>query len=97
MDTTRTSAYWYRGGFGLAGGDGLGGRPRLVGLLFTSVDWFTGPLASTPGSARTASGWAATIVVAGVLYAVLPRTTARPGGAGGLGRGPRPATIWLLI
>lgn len=74
MDTTPTSAYWYTRGFS---------RPAVtawavglaVGLLFTGVEWFTGPLAATwPG--RSGLGWAVTIVVSGGLYAALPRPAA---------------------
>ncbi|QGV78275.1 cytosine permease [Streptomyces ficellus] len=75
MDTSRTSAYWYRGGFAwpamVAWGVAL-----VVGLLFTKVDWFSGPLAGSWIGAN-GLGWLVTIVVAAVLYAVLPRP-ARP-------------------
>ncbi|MFJ6699210.1 cytosine permease [Streptomyces sp. NPDC091272] len=74
MDTTRTSAYWYRGGFAwsamIAWGVAL-----VVGLLFTKVEWFTGPLATTWLGAN-GLGWVVTIVAAAVLYAVLPRAQA---------------------
>ncbi|MGW6420411.1 cytosine permease [Streptomyces sp. NPDC055055] len=72
MDTTRTSAYWYRGGFAWQA-MAAWAVALLVGLLFTRVDWFSGPLASS-WIGENGLGWAATIVVAGVLYAVLPRT-----------------------
>lgn len=72
MDTTRTSAYWYRGGFAWQAMTAWA-LALLVGLLFTRVDWFTGPLAST-WIGRNGLGWAATIVLSAVLYAVLPRT-----------------------
>ncbi|CAM5600167.1 cytosine permease [Streptomyces narbonensis] len=72
MDTTRTSAYWYRGGFAWQA-MAAWAVALLVGLLFTKVDWFAGPLASS-WIGENGLGWAATIVVAGVLYAVLPRT-----------------------
>ncbi|MEU3686759.1 cytosine permease [Streptomyces narbonensis] len=72
MDTTRTSAYWYRGGFAWQAMTAWA-VALLVGLLFTKVDWFSGPLASS-WIGENGLGWAATIVVAGVLYAVLPRT-----------------------
>ncbi|WP_093798814.1 cytosine permease [Streptomyces sp. Wb2n-11] len=72
MDTTRTSGYWYRAGFAwqamVAWGVAL-----VAGLLFTKVDWFTGPLAGS-WIGRNGLGWAATVVVAALLYAVLPRT-----------------------
>ena len=74
MDTTRTSAYWYRGGFAWQAMTAWA-VALLVGLLFTKVDWFSGPLASS-WIGENGLGWAATIVVAGVLYAVLPRTPA---------------------
>ncbi|WP_329620968.1 cytosine permease [Streptomyces sp. NBC_01255] len=72
MDTTRTSAYWYRGGYAWQAMTAWA-VALLVGLLFTKVDWFSGPLASS-WIGENGLGWAATIVVAGVLYAVLPRT-----------------------
>ncbi|MEV8589831.1 cytosine permease [Streptomyces sp. NPDC051180] len=75
MDTTRTSAYWYRGGFAWQA-MAAWAVALLVGLLFTRVDWFSGPLASS-WIGENGLGWAATIVVAGVLYAVLPRTPER--------------------
>ncbi|MFI6418450.1 cytosine permease [Streptomyces sp. NPDC050842] len=78
MDTTRTSAYWYRGGYAWQAMTAWA-VALLVGLLFTKVDWFSGPLASS-WIGENGLGWAATIVVAGVLYAVLPRTPA-PGKA----------------
>ncbi|MFB7410845.1 cytosine permease [Streptomyces sp. NPDC056202] len=74
MDTTRTSAYWYRGGFAWQAMTAWA-VALVAGLLFTRVDWFSGPLASS-WIGENGLGWAATIVVAGVLYAVLPRTAA---------------------
>ncbi|MFB8077585.1 cytosine permease [Streptomyces sp. NPDC056013] len=74
MDTTRTSAYWYRGGFAWQAMTAWA-VALVAGLLFTKVDWFSGPLASS-WIGENGLGWAATIVVAGVLYAVLPRTPA---------------------
>ncbi|WP_309051065.1 cytosine permease [Streptomyces sp.] len=74
MDTGRTSGYWYRGGFAWQAMTAWG-VALLVGLLFTKVDWFSGPLASS-WIGENGLGWAATIVVAGALYAVLPRTVA---------------------
>jgi purine-cytosine permease-like protein len=81
MDTTRTSVYWYRGGFRttalvpwLAG--------IVVGLLFTTAStsptdvWFSGPLAdSWMGS--NGLGWVAAFVVAGGLYLLLGAAAAR--------------------
>ncbi|MEW2083073.1 cytosine permease [Streptomyces sp. NPDC005283] len=72
MDTTRTSAYWYRGGYAWQAMVSWA-VALLTGLLFTEVDWFAGPLASS-WIGKNGLGWAATIVVAAVLYAVLPRT-----------------------
>ncbi|MEU1628369.1 cytosine permease [Streptomyces sp. NPDC020096] len=74
MDTTRTSAYWYKGGFAwqamTAWAAGL-----AIGLCFTSVSWFSGPLAST-WLGQNGLGWAVTIVIAAALYWVLPRERA---------------------
>jgi nucleobase:cation symporter-1, NCS1 family len=74
MDTTRTSAYWYKGGFAwqamTAWAAGL-----AIGLCFTSVSWFSGPLAST-WLGKNGLGWAVTIVIAAALYWVLPRERA---------------------
>lgn len=74
MDTTRTSGYWYRGGFAWQAMTAWG-VALVAGLLFTKVDWFTGPLAGS-WIGRNGLGWAATVVVAALLYAVLPRTKA---------------------
>ncbi|MEV1053116.1 cytosine permease [Streptomyces sp. NPDC049887] len=79
MDTGRTSGYWYRGGFAWQAMTAWGAA-LLVGLLFTEVDWFGGPLAGS-WLGRNGLGWAVTVVVAGALYAVLPRT-AGPAAAG---------------
>ncbi|MEZ7006067.1 cytosine permease [Streptomyces sp. AD55] len=85
-DTGRTSAYWYRGGFSPAAvaAWALG---LAVGLMFTSSDWFTGPLAAHNVVGEYGLGWVATVVVSGVLYVVLPKPPVRPpapaaGGAG---------------
>ncbi|GGW98972.1 cytosine permease [Streptomyces chryseus] len=74
MDTTRTSGYWYRGGFAWQAMTAWG-VALVAGLLFTKVDWFTGPLAGS-WIGRNGLGWAATVVVAALLYAALPRTKA---------------------
>ncbi|MGW1003968.1 cytosine permease [Streptomyces sp. NPDC002520] len=72
IDTTRTSAYWYRGGFSPAAvaswAIGL-----AAGLMFTASDWFTGPLAKNNVIGEYGLGWVATIVVSGLLYMVLPK------------------------
>ncbi|MFD3699485.1 cytosine permease [Streptomyces sp. NPDC058646] len=72
LDTTRTSAYWYRGGFAWQAMTAWA-LALVVGLLFTSVDWFSGPLSGT-WTGRNGLGWAAGILTSGLLYAVLPRT-----------------------
>ncbi|MEV6530987.1 MULTISPECIES: purine-cytosine permease family protein [Streptomyces] len=78
LDTTRTSAYWYRGGFSPAAvtawAIGLG-----CGLLFTTSDWFTGPLATGNPVGAYGLGWAATMVTSFLLYAVLPKPPVAPG------------------
>ncbi|GAA5073286.1 cytosine permease [Streptomyces similanensis] len=76
-DTTRTSAYWYRGGFSPAAvaawAIGL-----AAGLMFTTSDWFTGPLARGNVIGEYGLGWVATIVVSGLLYLVLPKPAVAP-------------------
>ncbi|MFI5754112.1 purine-cytosine permease family protein [Streptomyces sp. NPDC051569] len=74
MDTTRTSAYWYRGGFARSA-MAAWGTALVVGLLFTRVDWFAGPLAGSWLGAN-GLGWVVTIVVSAGLYAALPREPA---------------------
>ncbi|WP_432072162.1 cytosine permease [Streptomyces wuyuanensis] len=71
MDTGRSSAYWYRGGFAWQAMTAWG-VALLVGLLFTKVDWFGGPLAGS-WIGRNGLGWAVTIVVAAALYSALSR------------------------
>lgn len=80
VDTTRTSAYWYKGGFSPAAvaawAVGL-----VAGLLFTTSDWFTGPLATNNFIGEYGLGWIVTIVVSGLLYLALPKpadTTTAP-------------------
>ncbi|MEV8317022.1 cytosine permease [Streptomyces sp. NPDC059900] len=73
MDTSRTSRYWYTGGFRLPAV--LAWVASIVaGLLFTTAGtgsddvWFAGPLADTwPGV--NGLGWAVAIVVGGAVYA----------------------------
>ncbi|MFF5448390.1 cytosine permease [Streptomyces sp. NPDC012888] len=84
MDTTPAGAYWYRGGFAWQA-MAAWAAALAVGLLFTKVDWFAGPLAGT-WIGENGLGWAAGILTSGALYAVLPRAAA--GGdapAGGAG------------
>ncbi|MFF2249716.1 cytosine permease [Streptomyces sp. NPDC058142] len=83
VDTTRTSAYWYKAGFSPAAvaswAIGLVG-----GLMFTTSDWFTGPLAANNPIGEYGLGWVATIVISGLLYVVLPKpTVAVPPGPSG--------------
>nr|QIY98512.1 cytosine permease [Streptomyces sp. S1D4-11] len=77
LDTTRTSAYWYRGGFGPAAvaawALGLGS-----GLLFSTSDWFTGPPASNNPVGQYGLGWVATVAVSFLLYVVLPKPAVAP-------------------
>ncbi|MEU4122312.1 purine-cytosine permease family protein [Streptomyces virginiae] len=72
LDTTRTSAYWYTGGFAWQAMTAWA-LALVVGLLFTKVDWFSGPLAGS-WIGQNGLGWVAGIVTSGVLYAALPRT-----------------------
>lgn len=82
LDTSRASAYWYRAGFSPAAVTAwaLG---LLAGSLFTRSDWFTGPFAANNPVGRYGLGWIATIVVSGLLYAVLPKPAVVPASAGG--------------
>ncbi|MEU8966841.1 cytosine permease [Streptomyces sp. NPDC048491] len=72
LDTTRTSAYWYKAGFApaavIAWAVGL-----LGGLMFTKSDWFTGPLSANNPVGEYGLGWIATIVISGLLYLALPK------------------------
>ncbi|MFF1560262.1 cytosine permease [Streptomyces sp. NPDC058279] len=72
LDTTRGSAYWYRGGFAWQAMTAWGAA-LVVGLLFTKVDWFAGPLSGS-WLGRNGLGWAVGVLTSGALYAVLPRT-----------------------
>ncbi|MGW1812068.1 purine-cytosine permease family protein [Streptomyces sp. NPDC002125] len=80
LDTTGRRGYWYAGGYS---GSAMAawGAALVAGLLFTEVEWFTGPLAST-WTGRHGLDWAASVLVAAGLYAVLPRP------ADGTGRAP---------
>ncbi|MFF2850436.1 purine-cytosine permease family protein [Streptomyces sp. NPDC058001] len=80
MDTGRTSAYWYRAGFAWQAMTAWG-VALVVGLLFTHVEWFSGPFADS-WVGRDGLGWLVTILVAAGLYAALPRN-----------RSPRPAPL----
>ncbi|MEV2247793.1 cytosine permease [Streptomyces sp. NPDC049970] len=78
MDTAPGSGYWYAGGFSRQA-MAAWGSALAVGLLFTDVEWFAGPLAGT-WVGRDGLGWAATILVSAGLYALLPRPADMTGG-----------------
>ncbi|MBM7441647.1 cytosine permease [Streptomyces sp. HB132] len=79
MDTTPGSGYWYTAGFSRPA-TGAWGAALVTGLLFTDVEWFSGPLAAT-WTGRNGLGWAATIIVSAGVYAALPRPADGTGGA----------------
>ncbi|MFI5984809.1 cytosine permease [Streptomyces sp. NPDC051555] len=89
LNTGRTSAYWYKGGFAWQAMCAWG-TALVVGLLFTKVDWFGGPLADS-WIGENGLGWAAGIVTSGLLYAVLPRTGAPVADEDAPAREPEPA------
>lgn len=70
MNTGRTSRYWYSGGFCWQAMTAWS-VALIAGLCFTKVQWFTGPLVST-WIGENGLGWAATIAIAAVVFAVLP-------------------------
>jgi purine-cytosine permease-like protein len=70
MDTSRSSRYWYVGGFCWQAMVSWG-VALLIGLAFTKCDWFAGPFSDTP-IGKYGLAWAATIVISGVIMAVLP-------------------------
>ncbi|WP_329123468.1 cytosine permease [Streptomyces sp. NBC_01465] len=93
LDTTRTSAYWYKAGFNppavIAWAVGL-----VAGLLFTTSQWFTGPLASNNPIGEYGLGWVATIVISGLLYLALPKPKpAAPQGASEAGEAEEPEPL----
>ncbi|MEV0844322.1 cytosine permease [Streptomyces sp. NPDC049954] len=79
MDRTRSSRYWYTAGFRLPA-VAAWALAILAGLLFTEAStsaddvWFSGPFADT-WLGTNGLGWAVTMAVAAVLYAL----GARPG------------------
>ncbi|MFJ6850205.1 purine-cytosine permease family protein [Streptomyces sp. NPDC091271] len=79
LDTGPRSGYWYAGGFSRQA-MAAWGAALVTGLLFTDVEWFTGPLAGY-WIGRHGLGWAATVLVAAGVYAALPRPADRTGGA----------------
>jgi cytosine/uracil/thiamine/allantoin permease len=85
MDTTRTSRYWYSGGFRLPAV--LGWAVAIVaGLLFTKAStsatdvWFAGPLSDTWFGVN-GLGWAISMVVSGLIYALFGRRTGSAAGS----------------
>ncbi|MFJ2187171.1 purine-cytosine permease family protein [Kitasatospora sp. NPDC087861] len=70
MDTGRSSRYWYVGGFCWQAMVSWV-VALLLGLAFTKCDWFAGPFSGTP-IGEYGLAWAATIVISGVIMAVLP-------------------------
>ncbi|MFJ8860788.1 purine-cytosine permease family protein [Streptomyces sp. NPDC102451] len=78
MDTSPGSGYWYAGGFSRQA-MGAWAAALVTGLLFTDVEWFSGPLTAS-WIGRHGLGWAATILVAAGVYAALPRAADGTGG-----------------
>ncbi|MET8614918.1 purine-cytosine permease family protein [Streptomyces misionensis] len=82
MDTTRTSRYWYSGGFRIPAVVGWAAA-IVAGLLFTKAStsdtdvWFAGPLAHT-WLGVNGLGWAVSMAVGAAVYALFGR---RPGAA----------------
>ncbi|MEV0488938.1 hypothetical protein [Streptomyces atratus] len=79
LDITPAGAYWYTGGFAVPAAAAWGTGPA-VGLLFTGVEWSSGPLAAT-WIGLNGLGRAATIAASGGLYALLPRPAGHKGHA----------------
>ncbi|WP_406469214.1 cytosine permease [Streptomyces sp. NBC_01594] len=86
MDTTRTSRYWYTGGFHLPAV--LGWTAAIVaGLLFTKAStsdtdvWFAGSLSDTWFGVN-GLGWAISMAVGAVVYALFDRRTSTAAGTG---------------
>ncbi|MFE5092342.1 purine-cytosine permease family protein [Streptomyces sp. NPDC056638] len=84
MDTTRTSRYWYAGGFHLPAV--LGWAAAIVaGLLFTKAStsdtdvWFAGPLSDTWFGVN-GLGWAISMAVGAGVYALFGRGTSTAAG-----------------
>lgn len=65
-----SSRYWYKGGFCWQAMSAWA-LALIVGLCFTKVQWFSGPLAGT-WIGENGLGWVVTILIAAVVFAVLP-------------------------
>ncbi len=89
-DTTRAGAYWYKGGFSPAA-VAAWAIVLVSGLMFTTSDWFTGPLAKNNVVGEYGLGWVATIVLSGVLYLALPKPAVKRPEAAGPAPAPAPA------
>ncbi|MFJ5837496.1 purine-cytosine permease family protein [Streptomyces shenzhenensis] len=93
MDTTRSSRYWYSGGFRVPAVIGWAAA-IVAGLLFTKAStsetdvWFEGPLSSS-WLGVNGLGWAISMAVGGAVYALF----GRPAGAatGGVDESASPA------
>ncbi|WP_030623642.1 purine-cytosine permease family protein [Streptomyces sclerotialus] len=89
MDTSRGSRYWYRAGVCWQALTAWT-VALAVGLCLTKVEWFTGPLAGT-WLGTHGLGWAVTIVIAAVIFAVLPTPRENVPAEGGAAPEPVPA------
>ncbi|MGI5471104.1 purine-cytosine permease family protein [Streptomyces sp. CA-132043] len=89
MDTSRTGRYWYAGGFCWQALTAWG-VALAIGLCLTKVEWFAGPLAGT-WLGTHGLGWAVTIVIAAVVFAVLPTPRENVPAEGGAAPEPIPA------
>lgn len=94
MDTSRTSRYWYTGGFHLPAVTAWAAA-IVVGLLFTKAStsdtdvWFAGPFADT-WLGVNGLGWAISMAVGAAVYAVWhrrPRAVAEAPASSGSGSG----------
>ncbi|WP_411143669.1 purine-cytosine permease family protein [Streptomyces sp. x-80] len=91
MNTGRGSRYWYTGGFCWQAMTAWA-VALAAGLCFTKVQWFTGPLATT-WVGRNGLGWAATILIAAVIFAVLPTPRETDPATGRPAAAPQPAPV----
>ncbi|MFE5742039.1 purine-cytosine permease family protein [Streptomyces celluloflavus] len=91
MNTGRGSRYWYTGGFCWQAMTAWA-VALAAGLCFTKVQWFTGPLATT-WVGKNGLGWAATILIAAVIFAVLPAPRETDPATGRPAAAPQPAPV----